>query len=509
MHWGRVFRNACSNGGSYLTSAVVGFVLAPVVVHSLGDAGYGLWTLILSLTGYFGLLDLGIRSSVGRFVTRYLALGDQDHVNRVASTALLILGGGGLVALVATFGIAAAFLDSFGLDSELAASGRLGLILAGLNISLILPLSLFSSLLIARERFDLLGAISIGGELLRAVLVVLVLRSGLGLVGLATTALAVTALQYSAIAIAARALYPDLRLAPRYVSGAVARTLFGFSIYRFVWIVANQLIFYSDTLVIGLFLGAAAITPYAIAASLLNYGRNIISLLTDTLAPAAAQLDARDDRAGLRRLLLTGTRLTVLVSTPLCVGYLALGRQFLSLWMGDTYAGSATLLMVLTIPQFGSLPQHVSALVLAGMAKHRVFALFALVEGVANVALSILLVQRLGLIGVALGTVITHLLCTTILVPLYTLSVLGMRAREYLVHAFWRPTVAALPMAVVGYQLWQVEPVSWWMFLGEAVVLCAVYGISSYFICFDARERATTISRMHALLHRQAVAHES
>ena len=84
-----ILRNILSNWTSYLVTAAVGFLLAPVVVHSLGNTGYGLWTLVLSMTGYFGLLDLGIRSSVGRFVTRYLALNDEESVNRTVSTAFV------------------------------------------------------------------------------------------------------------------------------------------------------------------------------------------------------------------------------------------------------------------------------------------------------------------------------------------------------------------------------------------------------------------------------------
>src|SRR5262249_49102474 len=85
--WSRILRNVLSNWTSYVVTALVGFGLTPVVVHSLGNTGYGLWTLVVSMTGYFGLLDLGIRSSVGRFVTRYIALKDDEGANRIVSTA--------------------------------------------------------------------------------------------------------------------------------------------------------------------------------------------------------------------------------------------------------------------------------------------------------------------------------------------------------------------------------------------------------------------------------------
>ena len=509
MHWSRIFRNMLSNWTSYLVTAVVGFVLAPVVVHSLGNTGYGLWTLVLSMTGYFGLLDLGIRSSVGRFVTRYVALGDDDNVNRTVSTAFLILGCGSILAFLATLGITIFLFDSFRVEPEYATAGRVALLITGLNMSCILPLGVFSAVLIALERFDVVSGVTIVGELARGALVIWFLHNGYGLVALALIALAITVAEYAAMAFFAKALYRRLTINFRQVNWAACRSLFSFSIYRFVWIVANQLIFYSDSLVIGVFLGASAITPYAIAASLINYGRNIVSLVTDTLAPSAAQMDARADLAGLQRLLLVGTRIALMVTLPLCIGFLFLGRQFITLWMGADYASSAVFLIVLTIPQFFSMPQYVSALVLAGMARHRAFAYFALAEGVANLVLSIILIQKIGLIGVAWGTVITNLVCTTVVIPLYTLSVLKLRVRDYLLQGFLRPALSALPLVALGYRFSMIESASWLVFAAEAATMCGVFASVSYFVCFDAPQRASAVGKVWSMFHREAATHEA
>lgn len=509
MHWNRILRNMLSNWTSYLVTAVVGFTLAPIIVHSLGDTGYGLWTLVMSLTGYFGLLDLGVRSSVGRFVTRHIALNDAQGVNRTVSTAMVILGCGGLVAFLATLVIATFFFDSFGVEPQLASSGRTALLLTGLTMSLLLPMGVFSAVLIALERFDVLSGITTVSELLRAALVVWVVRQGYGIVALALIALGLSLTQGAVMAIVAKRLYQPLRLDFSGVNRAAFTELFGFSIYRFIWIVANQLIFYSDSLVIAVFLGAGAIAPYTIAGSLINYGRNVVSLVTDTLAPSAARMDAKDDLAGLQRLLIVGTRLALLVTLPICVGFLFLGRQFITLWMGESYAHSAVFLMVLTIPQFGSMPQYVSSLVLAGMARHRAFAYFALAEGIANVLLSIFLVQRMGLIGVAWGTAITHLINTTLVVPLYTLRVLHLGVGEYLSRAIIRPLVCAVPLVALGYRFSLLEHASWPIFAAEATAMCAVFGIVSYFVCFDAQQRAAVVSKLGAMMQRETAVNEA
>src|SRR6202021_2640608 len=153
------------------------------------------------------------------------------------------------------------------------------------------------------------------------------------------------------------------------------------------------------------------------------------------------------DMAGLRDLQILGTKIALLISLPVCLGFLFFGRQFIVLWMGKEYAISALYLTILTIPQFTSLSQYPSALILAGMAKHRALAYLAFSEGVVNLALSIILVRKIGIVGVAWGTVIPHTINTAVIIPWYTLRTLKLKASEYLVKACLRPVLCAIPTA--------------------------------------------------------------
>lgn len=509
MHWGTILRNIFSNSTSYIVSAALGFLLTPLVVHSLGDTGYGLWTLVLSLTGYFGLLDMGIRSSVGRYVARHVALRDDEGVNRTVSTALVMLGAGGALAILATVAMASFFFDSLNIAPELAETGRVAFTITGLNLACALPLGAFSAVLIGLERFDVLSGVTIAGELTRAALVVTALRLEYGIVPLALIALAVNLGMYLAMFVFARRFHP-FQIGWRFVSLANFRELFGFGIYRFIWIVSNQLIFYSDSVVIGAFLGAAAITHFTLARSITAYGRNVVSLVADTFAPSATRMDARQDLQGLQKLLLTGTKIALLVSLPLCLGFIFFGKQFIVLWMGERYASSAVFLLILAIPQITSMPQYVSTLVLAGMARHKMLAYFAFAEGVANLALTILLIRKSGLMGVALGSAIPHAIATAVVVPAYTLRVVELSAREYIVKAWLRPLACGAILAPASYVLANfVNRPTWLAFAIEILVISVIFAALSIFICFDRGERAVAFEKLSKLRQRRAIAHEA
>lgn len=505
----RILRNIFSNWTGYLITSLVGFALSPFVVHQLGETGYGVWTLVVSLTGYFGLLDLGVRSSVGRFVARNLALGEHESVNRVLSSALAILAGAGAAAFTITMALRFGF-GSFAIDAEYQASARLALLIAGLNISIALPAGTFGGLLIAMERFDVLTGISVASALIRAALVVAALKSGQGLVALALIQLLVSLAEYAAMLVCSRALYRHLAPGWKHVDGATCRELLGFGIYRFVWTIANQLIFYTDSIVIATFLNAGAITAYAIASNLMNYGRTVVSLATDTLYPSATQMDSRNDREGLRNLLSVGTTMALSVAVPLCLGFVFLGRPFISLWMGEEYASSAAILLVLTIPQLTSMSQYTSTLILAGMARHRILAYVVLCEAVANIVLSIILVRKMGVIGVAWGTAIPHLVSTGIVIPAYMLRTLGWSAGEYFRQAYIKPLLCGIPVAAFCYWLSiRFENPTWMMFALEAAAVALLYLTMSYFVCLTPGQRMAVSARLGIFLRREPQSSEA
>jgi len=72
----QIVKNVSSNWFALIVNVLVGIFLSPFILHRLGDAAFGIWVLIFSITGYYGLFDLGIRSSVVRYVSKAKATGE-------------------------------------------------------------------------------------------------------------------------------------------------------------------------------------------------------------------------------------------------------------------------------------------------------------------------------------------------------------------------------------------------------------------------------------------------
>src|SRR5712692_6089543 len=82
----QIIKNVGSSWFSLGINILVGIFLSPFILHRLGDAAFGIWVLIFSLTGYYGIFDFGIRSSIVRYVSKYTATHDIDEVSRLICT---------------------------------------------------------------------------------------------------------------------------------------------------------------------------------------------------------------------------------------------------------------------------------------------------------------------------------------------------------------------------------------------------------------------------------------
>src|SRR5262249_6908099 len=152
-----VARNVLWNWAGYGVPMLAGFVVAPFLLHRLGETTYGLWILIASLSGYFGLLDLGMRGSVGRNIAFHRGKGDPEGVNAMLSTAAAVMCAAGALALLGTFGVLFLFFQLLDVPPGQADSVRLALLLVGLNLALWIPTNIFDATLWAYQRFDLIN----------------------------------------------------------------------------------------------------------------------------------------------------------------------------------------------------------------------------------------------------------------------------------------------------------------------------------------------------------------
>jgi O-antigen/teichoic acid export membrane protein len=164
----------------------------------------------------------------------------------------------------------------------------------------------------------------------------------------------------------------------------------------------------------------------------------------------SSHFDATGDMEGLRRILVMGNRACALIVFPLTATLIILGKSLIQVWVGAKYVHIAyKVLALLIVSDSSQMAQSASGKVLYGMARHRTLAFVWLAEGLANLALSIVLLRYYGVVGVALGTAIPQLCTNCFFLPVHLCRVLGMRLRTFLSQTYLAPALLCAPLVGV------------------------------------------------------------
>jgi O-antigen/teichoic acid export membrane protein len=444
----QIIKNVSSSWIALATNVLVGIFLSPFILHRLGDAAFGIWVLIFSITGYYGLFDLGIRSSVVRYVSKAKATDDLNYASRVVSTSLFSYTCLGGLALLITI-VVSVFIDNwFRIPAEFHNTARWLLLMVGSAIALGFPLGVSGGVLEGLQRFDVMNVTSIVSTLIRASLIVVALRHGCGLLTVAFITMALPIIFAIVRAIIAIHLFP-IQIGLAYVDRKTFREIANYSGATFITIVSARLRFRSDEIVIGTLLSSVAITYFNIGARIVDYAEEVVVSFAQIFVPMASHSDARGDMHRLRKILITGNRFCAFITFPICAFLVILGKSVIEAWVGRRYiAQSYPVLVLMVIPSTLMMAQSVSGRVLFGMGKHRGWAIITFIEGIANVLLSIFLVRPYGIVGDALGTAIPLTATMIFVLPQHVCSKLQIPLRTFLREAYTLPLLVCAPAVV-------------------------------------------------------------
>ncbi len=498
----RIGRNVFSNWVGYVVNIVVSFFLAPFMVHSLGNAGYGIWVLVGSLTGYLGVLDMGLRPAIVKFVARYKSLGDDLMVNRIVNTTLIILLFAAAIVFLASLVLSFFSVGIFKIPDEFHGQFQLIIIIVGLNLAASFPFAIFSALLAAFERFDLGNAIQICVFLVRAIFLVVFLKLGGGLVAVGVIALAAGVTESLWRARLSLKLFPKLEINRHLADRDTFKLIAAFSSYAFIMNIASRLSFQTDAIVIGAMLSTEAITSFSIGSTMVDYLLTLISYMSTTLLPVVSALEAQQNYEKLRQLLIIGTKYCVAIILPVSFTYLVLGETFISLWMGQQYGPtSAKVLAILTCGYFGFLSQFVANVIFVGLGKLKYLAYLNIALAFVNLGLSIILVKWLGIYGSALGTAIPLIISGSILYPIYICRTVKLGFLRYVSKSYIRPLLASLPfLSLILLCHYLIDINSFGRFITVVGTACIVHAVASFYGVLESNHRSSISHKVGNLL---------
>jgi O-antigen/teichoic acid export membrane protein len=436
IDWKKNFvRNALSSYASTFCSLVLGLFMFRYLFGSWHEAEFGFWVLMWSIFGFGVVLDLGLGISVQRTIAEKAATGDADHMNRVVATVFwsfaIMSAGIFLVGILVRDPLLLMLKIPPDYHGEIS---RAFLIFAA-GLTLLFPFGIFAEMLQGIQRLDLTnwiraataignfiavgGAVALGFRFSNVILVAMVMAIVPGLLS--------AWFSFRHI--------EGLSLHPRHFDWRQMKSQLRFSLSAYFVTVSDRVIQQSDRLIVGSFLGVGSVALYQSAAKIGEMLRFAALHIEEMLSPAASHLRACDDTAGLRDLLMRGSRFNFVFVTPLYLLAAVYLDPLIRLLTGlpllprETWWIGQLLLFSIYNAQI-SINCARSVLVMSGHEK----SLFriCLLQALTNVALSIAFVGGFGTLGVAAGTVASSVLFGWFVIVPTVLRTLKIGFGEYI-----------------------------------------------------------------------------
>lgn len=426
----KLFKGSVLRLVSLLAKIIVGFFMLPFLIHSLGDEQYGIWVLVGTIIGFYGLLDVGMGSALSRFLVRAMHGDKANEVNVTLSNAVFLFCGTGLLSLLITASIillVPQFVES--VDNVSKIQIMVGIL--GAQTALTFPLAVFGSILHAKYRFDIASYIKLFSLFIRTVLIVVFVSQGYGIVAVSVI-VAIDAL-FSALLIVyfARKLVPSICVKWGYTDKSKLKEYLDYGKHTYVINISDRIRMSIDDFVIAAVIGLSAVTHYTVGMTLIFYFSEMMASIFGVIGPVLHKYHKLNMWESLRIAFFAASEVTTFASILIGIIMVVLGESFIAMWMGQDYQDAYIVLVILTVSSIVGNAQRPGITILFAIAKHKYYAKIIIIEAVANLSLSILLGFYYGIYGVALGTVIPSLISKLLFIPKYICRQLDVSLYKY------------------------------------------------------------------------------
>ncbi len=330
----QIVRNVYAGGIQFVFNFAYGLVLPPYILHKIGVNNYSLWVLLTAVSGYVQFIEFGSSSSLVKHIADSKSADRYDLVSGYLSSVFVLFVVGSIFAeMLAYYGIniiGPYFFSNFGVLANLR-----NLVSGFVLISILMLFNgLFSCVLKAWQRVDIINAIAIIVSSLNITLIFFFLNEGLEIKGIL----------YSYLSSSSLGLVLTVLFSRKIVKGKLVLNIFEFD-YRLVRDIlrlgsSDQLIRVLGILwgpvnktIIQNFAGPQYLVAYDLTMRVISQVSSMPSMIFNPLLPAMAELNAKNDRSRLWTLFKRSLNYIMLAGAPLVVLFFFFANPIIAIWL--------------------------------------------------------------------------------------------------------------------------------------------------------------------------------
>ena len=438
-----------------ILTMVVSLIYTPYMLHILGDSEYGLYNTVASTISLLSILNLGFGSGYIKYYTIYKKNNDTDAIKRLNGLFIKIFTVIGLIALASGLFIAENLSIVFdeGLTADEYNLARVLMIILTINLAISFPMSVFSNIISAHERFVVLKMIG----LLKTVCGPLV-TIPLLLAGYRSVAIVVVTVLISLTADIIYVFYVLFVLKERFLWSGVEKNLMKelaiYTSFIAINLIIDQINWNIDKLVLARIKGTVAVTVYTVGYTLNTYYIMVSMAVSSVFTPLVHRIvntfkdDLAEQKRQLTDIFTRVGRVQMLILGLFGTGLILFGREFIAVWVGQETDEAYYVVLILAIPATIPLIQNVGIEIQRAMDKHRFRSIAYSVMAIINLVISIILCNFWGPVGCAIGTGVSMILANGLIMNIYFQKHCNID-----ICFFWRNIIRILPGILIPFGL--------------------------------------------------------
>lgn len=479
---------------------LISVFLTPFILASLGDSEYGVYRTVQALTSQLGLISLGLGTIASVFFAKYNARADEQvAVERenfmatgiiIAAVIACVIFAAGMVLYLFVDDIYAKTMNK----EQLKLVEDMFIVLV-VNVALHMFGDIFQGALHGYERFVFSNGVKVARLLMRVLVIVVLLNMGFRAVALVWCDLGLT---IASLLCDVVYCFGVLRLRAKfhYWDKSLFKSLFSFSFAMFLQTIVNQVNQNLDSVILGATIALERVAVYSLALTIYGAFCVLTSSMTSLFTPQAAKMIQRgatsDDLMGF---VTRVGRLQCAVVALVAGGFLAVGRQFVSVWVGSERIDVFYLTLILLLPAGVAVMLSGANCVLDGYMKRLGRSIIMIVAAAINLTFSLILIQYFDYWGAAVGTAISVVAGQIIAMCIHYRRTFRFEPITFFAKTFHGILPCAVVAILIVVPLSQLPLDDFWLLLIKGVVYVAVYSGGLWLFGLSKEEKKSLLSQ--------------
>ncbi|MFZ7942507.1 oligosaccharide flippase family protein [Neobacillus sp. 19] len=400
---------------------IITILYTPIMLRLLGQSEFGLYSLVISVTGVLSILDLGLGNTIVRYTAKYKVLKDKLTEYSLNGFYLILYTLIGLITLLLGLYIILNLNTIFSnsLSPEEIEKAKILIIISVINLSLSFPLGIFGSIMMAYEQFIFIKIISLVRIILNPCVMLPLLMNGYGSIAMVVV---ISSLNIISLLINIWYCFKKLKIKFHFNNwnSKLLKEISVFSFYTFLILIVDKIYWSTDQIILGINQGTKEVSIYSIGATFSTFFITFTSVISSLQLPRFTKLvtSGASDKI-ISDQFIKLSRFQFIIGCFIYGGFLYIGKDLIILWAGKGYNNSYYIALIIMTSLLFAVVQNSAIAVVQAKNLNHFRSIAQLIIALINIGLTIPLSIKYGGLGAAIATSVTYLIGNNIIMTIY------------------------------------------------------------------------------------------